>query len=78
IKDRERTDGPNFDLRAESKGSVLYALHNGGYSGAIMPQNIVVGEDAQKVAAFVSTYAGQDVTEAPAPAKTTTSATAAP
>ena len=57
---------------------VIYAIRNGGFSGAIMPQNIVVGADAQKVAAFVSKYAGQDVIEQPAPAQTTTSSDAAP
>jgi hypothetical protein len=38
----------------------------------------VVGADAQKVAAFVAKYAGQDVTEQPAPASTTTTAGSAP
>lgn len=60
IKDRERTDGPNFDLRAETKGSVLYALHNGGFSGAIMPANIVVGKESEQVAAFLAKYAGSE------------------
>ncbi|WP_210494801.1 c-type cytochrome [Patulibacter sp. SYSU D01012] len=58
IKDRERTDGPNFDLRAETTGSVLYALRNGGFSGAIMPANIAVGADAEAVAAFLCKYSG--------------------
>jgi mono/diheme cytochrome c family protein len=58
IHDRERTDGPNFNVRPETNDSVLYAIRNGGFSGAIMPENIVVGKDAQAVAAFVSKYAG--------------------
>jgi mono/diheme cytochrome c family protein len=58
IHDRERTDGPNFNVRPETPDSVLYAIRNGGFSGAIMPENIVVGRDAQAVAAFVSKYAG--------------------
>jgi mono/diheme cytochrome c family protein len=58
IHDRERTDGPNFNVRPETPDSVLYAIRNGGFSGAIMPENIVVGKDAQAVAAFVSKYAG--------------------
>ena len=58
VKDRERTDGPNFNVRKEDKSSVLYAIRNGGFSGAIMPQNIVVGRDAQDVANFISKYAG--------------------
>jgi mono/diheme cytochrome c family protein len=74
----ERVQGPNLDQRQETLADVIYAIRNGGFSGAIMPQNIVVGADAQKVAAFVAKYAGQDVTEAPAPAQTTTSSSAAP
>jgi mono/diheme cytochrome c family protein len=38
--------------------SVLYAIRNGGFSGAIMPENIVVGKDADDVAAFLAKYAG--------------------
>ncbi len=72
----ERVQGPNLDQRHETMSDVIFAIRNGGFSGAIMPQNIVVGPDAQKVAAFVAKYAGQDVTEAPAP-QTTTSATPA-
>jgi mono/diheme cytochrome c family protein len=68
----ERVQGPDLDQRHETMDDVIYAIRNGGFSGAIMPQNIVVGADAQKVAAFVAKYAGQDVTEAPAPAQTTT------
>ena len=74
----ERVQGPNLNQRHETLADVIYAIRNGGFSGAIMPQNIVVGADAQKVASFVSKSAGQDVTEQPAPAATTTSATAAP
>jgi mono/diheme cytochrome c family protein len=55
----ERTNGPNFNTRKESKDDVLFAIRNGGFSGAIMPANIVVGEEAEKVADFVSKYAGQ-------------------
>ncbi len=59
IKDRERVDGPNFNVRKEQVDQVLYAIRNGGFSGAIMPQNIVVGRDAQDVALFLSKYAGR-------------------
>jgi mono/diheme cytochrome c family protein len=59
VHDRERTDGPNFNVRPETIDSVLYAIRNGGFSGAIMPENIVVGNDARDVAAFVSQYAGK-------------------
>ena len=54
----ERTDGPNFNIRKEDKNSVLYAIRNGGFSGAIMPQNVVVGQDAQDVAEFLAKYSG--------------------
>ena len=70
----ERVQGPNLDQRHETMADVIYAIRNGGFSGAIMPQNIVVGADAQKVAAFVAKYAGQDVANQPAPASTTTTA----
>jgi mono/diheme cytochrome c family protein len=73
----ERQQGPDLDQRSETMTDVIYAIRNGGFSGAIMPQNIVVGADAQKVAAFVAKYAGEDVTEAPAP-QTTTSASPPP
>lgn len=53
-----RSQGPNLDQRDETMGDVLFAIRNGGYSGAIMPQNVVTGSDAEKVAAFVSKYAG--------------------
>jgi cytochrome c551 len=70
----ERVQGPNLDQRRETMADVVYAIRNGGFSGAIMPQNIVVGDDAQQVAAFVAKYAGQDVVNPPAPASTTTTA----
>jgi mono/diheme cytochrome c family protein len=55
----ERTDGPNFNIRKENRDDVLFAIRNGGFSGAIMPANIVVGRDAQAVALFVERYAGK-------------------
>jgi hypothetical protein len=58
VKDRLRTQGPNFNVRKESVENVLYAIRNGGFSGAIMPQNVVVGEEAQEVARFLAAYAG--------------------
>jgi len=56
-----RNQGPNLNERVESVDNVLYAIRNGGYSGALMPQNIVVGEDAQAVAEFVAEHAGQEI-----------------
>jgi mono/diheme cytochrome c family protein len=58
VRERERTDGPNFNTRHETPDNVLYAIRNGGFSGAIMPENIVVGKNAEDVAAFLSKYAG--------------------
>ena len=55
----ERTNGPDFNVRKEDKADVLFAIRNGGFSGAIMPANIVVGRDAQEVADFVSQYSGK-------------------
>jgi mono/diheme cytochrome c family protein len=66
IRTRERTDGPNFNVRAECVERVLYAIENGGFSGAIMPQNIVVGQDAQHVADFLAEYAGAKAKTRPA------------
>ena len=59
VRDRERTDGPNFNTRPERVDAILYAIRNGGFSGAIMPENIVVGDDARKVAEYLSKYAGR-------------------
>lgn len=60
INNRERVDGPNFDQRAETKEQILYAIRNGGFSGAVMPENIVTGEEADKVAEFLADYAGKE------------------
>ena len=59
----ERTNGPNFSIRREEREDVLYAIRNGGFSGAIMPANIVVGRDAQAIADFMAKYSGGE--EAP-------------
>jgi mono/diheme cytochrome c family protein len=58
IKNRLRTNGPNFNQRKENVQQVLYAIRNGGFSGAIMPENIVVGADAQAIASFLVKYSG--------------------
>jgi mono/diheme cytochrome c family protein len=55
----ERTNGPNFNVRAENRDDVLFAIRNGGFSGAIMPANIVTGQDAEKIADFLSEYSGK-------------------
>ena len=54
----ERVQGPNLDQRHETMADVIYAIRNGGFSGAIMPQNIVVGNDAQDIAEFLAHYSG--------------------
>jgi mono/diheme cytochrome c family protein len=59
--DREYVDGPNFDTRQEQVDQVLYAIQNGGFSSGPMPQDIVVGEEARKVAEFVADYSGGEV-----------------
>src|ERR671930_1538640 len=69
----ERISGPNLDYRKETKTTVLYAIRNGGFSGAIMPQNIVVGKDADAVAAFVAKYAGTKAKSPPGPKPASTS-----
>jgi mono/diheme cytochrome c family protein len=62
-----RTQGPNLDQRVETYEDALYAIQNGGFSGAIMPQNIVVGPEAEEVARFVAHYAGSEAEESPRP-----------
>ncbi|HEY2201001.1 MAG TPA: cytochrome c [Solirubrobacteraceae bacterium] len=65
IKDRLRTNGPNFNIRKENSEQVLYAIHNGGFSGAIMPENIVVGDEARAVASFLAKYSGLQAQKVP-------------
>lgn len=93
VTTKQFNNGPDFDVRCERPvARVIYAIENGGFSGAIMPQNIVVGQDAIKVAEFVATYSGRQSPRVPGvtpcasqpigtipaltPATTTTSATA--
>ncbi|HKH79142.1 MAG TPA: cytochrome c [Solirubrobacteraceae bacterium] len=65
ISNRVKTNGPNFNIRKENVEQVLYAIRNGGFSGAIMPENVVVGEDAQALAAFLSKYSGLQAEKVP-------------
>jgi mono/diheme cytochrome c family protein len=65
ISNRLRTNGPNFNFRKENVEQVLYAIRNGGFSGAIMPENIVVGDDAQAVASFLAQYSGRQAKKVP-------------
>ena len=59
VESREYKDGPNFNQRKEDVEDVLYAIRNGGFSSGPMPQNIVVGEEAEQVARFVAKYSGK-------------------
>ncbi|MGI8749170.1 MAG: c-type cytochrome [Thermoleophilaceae bacterium] len=56
----ERTNGPNFTQRKEDRDDVLYAIRNGGFSGAIMPANIVTGKEAERLADYVGKYSGRE------------------
>ncbi len=61
VNGREYKDGPNFNQRDVSYDQILYAIRNGGFSSGPMPQNIVVGEEAEAVAKFLAKYAGGNV-----------------
>ncbi len=67
----QRTQGPSLNQRTETYDDALFAIQNGGFSGAIMPQNIVVGEEAEEVARFVAKYAGEEAEESPRPGQPT-------
>jgi mono/diheme cytochrome c family protein len=67
VSTRERKDGPNFDQRKEDEADVIYAIENGGFSSGPMPQDIVSGEDAKKVAAFVAAVSGSKAARPPSP-----------
>jgi mono/diheme cytochrome c family protein len=60
VGSRERKDGPNFNQRKEDAADVVYAIENGGFSSGPMPQDIVTGEDARKIADFIAKYSGRD------------------
>ena len=55
----ERTNGPNFDVRHVKKDDALFAIRNGGFSGGIMPANVVTGRQADEVAEFLDKYSGK-------------------
>ena len=69
VNSRERKDGPSFDVRAVQYEEALYAIRNGGFSSGPMPQNIVVGKEAEDVACFVAKYSGREAQRAPTPGK---------
>jgi mono/diheme cytochrome c family protein len=59
IQGGEPTNGPDFNVRRETRDDVLFAIRNGGFSGQIMPANIVVGDDAEAIADFLAEYSGK-------------------
>lgn len=65
IKDRLKTNGPNFNFRQENIQQVLYAIRNGGFSGAVMPENLVLGDDAKDIASFLAAYSGKQSQHVP-------------
>jgi mono/diheme cytochrome c family protein len=65
VRTREYKDGPNFDQRKVTKNCALYAIRNGGFSSGPMPQDIVVGADAELLAKFLSEESGSQVHLAP-------------
>jgi mono/diheme cytochrome c family protein len=65
ISNRVKTNGPNFNYRKENMEQVLYAIRNGGFSGAIMPENIVLGNEAKAVAEFLAKYSGLKAQKVP-------------
>lgn len=65
VQNRVRTSAPNFNYRKESVPQILYALRNGGFSGEVMPENIVVGKQAKEVAKFLAKYSGADAEKEP-------------
>jgi mono/diheme cytochrome c family protein len=66
VRSAQANNGPNFDIRCERPvARVLYAIQNGGFSGAYMPQNVVVGRDAIRVAEFVATFSGRSAPKVP-------------
>jgi mono/diheme cytochrome c family protein len=66
VRTAQANNGPNFNVRCERPVTrVLYAIENGGFSGAIMPQNVVVGKQAAEVAEFVAKYSGRQSPKIP-------------
>jgi mono/diheme cytochrome c family protein len=64
---REYKDGPNFNQRKEQRDQILYAIRNGGFSSGPMPQDIVVGKEADQVASFLAKYSGREASQTVSP-----------
>jgi len=65
LKAGERTNGPSFNTRKVRRDDALFAIRNGGFSGSIMPANVVVGRDAEDIAAFLARYSGKKKSKGP-------------
>jgi mono/diheme cytochrome c family protein len=65
VRTREYKDGPNFNQRIETHNCILYAIRNGGFSSGPMPQDIVTGQQAEELAAFINKYSGSQVKTQP-------------
>lgn len=66
IRTAQAINGPNFNITCVRPAvRVLYAIENGGFSGAYMPANIFVGAQAREVAMFVAKYAGSKAPQEP-------------
>ena len=65
VRTREYKDGPNFDQRKVTYNCALYAIRNGGFSSGPMPQDIVVGAEAEAIAKFLAEESGSQVHLAP-------------
>jgi mono/diheme cytochrome c family protein len=66
VRTAEAINGPNFNIRCERPVTrVLYAIENGGFSGAYMPANIFVGQQARDVAMFVARFSGRQAPQEP-------------
>ena len=62
-------------IRQVVRGQIAYAITTTSTGSPGMPKNLVTGQDAKDVAAYVASVAGKAVAAAPAPAATTTAAT---
>lgn len=65
VRTREYKDGPNFNQRKVTENCALYAIRNGGFSSGPMPQDIVVGEEAELLARFLAEFSGSEVETRP-------------
>lgn len=75
VANSENVDGPNFDTRMEKVEDIVFAIENGGFSGAIMPENIATGPEKRQIAEFLAKYAGRDVDRPTAAGRAATAST---